>query len=413
MAIIGSIILALLILTPIFNISEVVSILSGNMEAFAGAGTPIYIKLIKDIGFLAIIAFSFLMALKNGRLRRLAILLVPMAAMVLAVFFISYKKDPLQAMAGLRWALPFIAAVLLTGNVEERLIFKIAKVLCAVFLVHVTLQLYEHMITSMLIKTYNPIPMEFKPAGQHYFFERLGKNLFGLRSPGIFMQPNTAGLFAIVSGFFAYFYLKRSVFRATALALLPLSILLCGSATAMFTYILAALCIFLLNKNTGSVSVKISVLLITVAILAAIGFNLRAVTGRVRIMYSAKERVDIFSNKLQHGELISTRFGKGTNSAALVTTKILKKDLPPILESTVSEIISNIGLIGFFAFAAGYLYWLVRTLRSGRADCIVFTLIYSIFFIASPVTESFPMNLLFAVGLAYFAPRILPRNKET
>lgn len=75
-------------------------------------------------------------------------------------------------------------------------------------------------------------------------------------------------------------------------------------------------------------------------------------------------------------------------------------------DSTVTAVIINIGLVGFLIFTLAYILWTVRALRSNRLDAIIFTLIYTLFAFTISIAEAFPMNLLFAVGVAYFIPII-------
>ena len=386
-------ILALLALTPIFNIFEISTFISGNLENFASITTPLYIKLIKDIGFLIVFILCFLNLRKPEKhtVKRLIFFSTPLLFLIATLFILSYMNDPLEAMAGLRWISPLLLALFLIGNIDDNSMTEIAKLVSVVFLLSFAIQVLE------LIKT--------KPLWGDVFFRTAGHNLLGMpRLPGIFMNPNTTGFFICLAMFLGYFYIEKSKLRTLILSLIPISIVLCGSGTAIIVYV-ATGCVFLIRKKITMISISSSILIIVITVL-----TLPFITGRQfeyrNIFNSATGRVKVFSVSAADSELISSRFGRGTNTMHSIAQKFHLKNTAIKADSTVTAVIINIGLVGFLIFTLAYILWTVRALRSNRLDAIIFTLIYTLFAFTISIAEAFPMNLLFAVGVAYFIPII-------
>lgn len=115
---------------------------------------------------------------------------------------------------------------------------------------------------------------------------------------------------------------------------------------------------------------------------------------------------------MKEAGLISRQFGKGTNAAVLYSQKFKTQNTGLILDSVVTAIVANMGVLSFFFAAIFYIIWVTFVLLSKRLDAIIFTFVYSVFSVTAPVTEAFPMNLIFAICVAYFAPIIFLRRKE-
>lgn len=393
-----TIILILLSLTPVLNIGEVFSLVRGDMQAAFWFTTPLYIKLIKDCGFLIIILLSIPLLFKAEKNIRntVVIFLAALSAFILILFLISYKNNPVQAFAGLRWAVPFFLTAIMAGTIDSDLMTQVAKVMAAVFLISLSAQLYEF---SRLRPWSVP----------HLSFQTLLNYL--LSHPwvgGIFILYNTAGFFACTTMFLAYFYIKKCALRVTTLILIPLSLLLATSGTGIPVYILSNYIILIKGRFT---LVTLPIFFVIVLLIIPPLSFLRG--GDVTKSSSVVLRMKYFTNSMKEAGLISRQFGKGTNAAVLYSQKFKTQNTGLILDSVVTAIVANTGVLGFLFAAIFYIIWVTFVFLSKRLDAIIFTFVYSVFSVTAPVTEAFPMNLIFAICVAYFAPIMFLRRKET
>ena len=113
-------------------------------------------------------------------------------------------------------------------------------------------------------------------------------------------------------------------------------------------------------------------------------------------------RVILFMNILANVNLFSTNFGLASNNASLLgeQSNIIATD------SAISMILANFGLIPFALFLVFYFSWMFVIFYNKNKELICFSLIFSIFALTSSLTESFPGNILFAVLIAHYSPRI-------
>lgn len=393
----NTVILILLLLTPIFNIGEVSSLIRGDMQGASWFTTPLYIKLIKDTGFLIIILLSIPLLFKTNKKTRntVIVFLAALSAFTALLFSISCKNNPIQAFTGLRWMMPLFMTALLVGTIDDKLMAQAAKIIAAVFLVSVTLQLYEF--------------FKFKPwPGSCVNFQALLKYVVSCpRVGGIFILYNTAGFFACVTMFLVYFYIKRCALRLTTLTLIPIGLVLAVSGTGIPVYILSNYLI--LVKGKPALIILPIFFVIVLLIISPLSF-LRS--GDITKSSSIVLRAERFKNAMKETGLVSRQFGKGTNAMILYSQKFKTQNTGLILDSTITAIVANMGILGFFFAALIYITWVMFVLLSKKLDAMIFTFIYSVFSITASITEAFPMNLIFAVCAAYFTPIILLKNKD-
>lgn len=390
--IIRLIILILVAFTPIFNIGEVLAFISGTIRSQNIIATPIYIKLIKDIGLVSLIFFSSLAIFKKKKVHRLLLLYIPLIIFTLFLFAISYLNHPILALAGIRWILPVFLSFFLINHVNDKLMAEVAKVLFILILISLSAQVYQLFYASAWY----------------------GVNALGLaaRVPGIFLIPNTSGFFICLGLFFNYFfYSKNNYNRKLILVLGSISIFLTASGTAIVTLLLIVFTVvaYKIVKRRNFILFLFLFPQILVILLLATLSLLPTLTGRGEgiLSISGASRWNQFIEILNDSQLIATEFGKGTNTGIALQANLDVATGSIITDSMYTAIISNTGIIGGVIFLAMILIWLFYTLRSKQLDVICFTMIYSLFSATTPITEAFPMNLLFALGLAYYAPLIL------
>lgn len=403
---ISIVILTLLALTPIFNIVTVFNIIICSPGRFLSSGcdgfvpTPLGIKLIKDIGFLVIAVLSFMAIAAAGKIKRFLIISGPMLLVIAILFALSYKSNKIQAVAGLRWAFPFLLPVFLIGNIDDAFMPKLSKMAAIICLINISFQICEQLITNGIIAIQRPYPFTSVDA------VLLGQNIFGMRPPGIFNAPNTGAYFICVAAFLSYFYLKITILRRAVLILTPVGILLSGSATAVIIYAISVAIIMIEKSHRGTIAASfISLILIGFIIL-----KLPYLSGREHVFQSALNRVQILRECLNAPELISTHFGYRTDAFNAFAKKFRISDIDLAPQSIPTALVANIGLLGSIVIAGAYIYWIIAIIRSRRMDAIIFTLVYTLFSLILSTSEAFPMNLILAVGIVYFAPKVLARS---
>ena len=387
--IIRLIILILVAITPVFNIGEVMALISGTIKSQNIMETPIYIKLIKDMGFLSLIFFSSLAIFKKKKFNRLFLIYIPLIILTTLLFVISYLNHPILALAGVRWILPVFLSFFLINHVNDKLMEEVGKVLFSLIFISFAAQVYQLFYASAWY----------------------GVNALGLaaRVPGIFLIPNTSGFFVCLGLFFNYFfYSKNNYNRKLILVLGSISIFLTASGTAIATLLLIAFTIIaykIVKRRNFIIFLFLFPQILVILLLATLSL-LPTLTGRGEniLSISGASRWNQFIEILNNSQLIGTEFGKGTNTGKVFQDTFDIANGSIITDSMYTAIISNTGIIGGVIFLAMILIWLFYTLRSKRLDVICFTMIYSLFSATTPITEAFPMNLLFALGLAYYAP---------
>lgn len=395
---IGTTILMLLALTPFFNIGEICGLMLGKNVWGEPIFTPVYVKLMKDLGFLIILILGACNLKKLGKdeFRIFISSFIPLSLLTAILFFLSCKTSLFQGLVGLRWISPVFLAIFLIGSVDENLMRKMAKITAVVFMISLAVQIWEQFIMT-------PVPASVKDLRGFFNYHRS----YDLRlNSGLFFMYHNAALFACAVFFLNYFYAAKTKLRILTLCLIPIHVLLSCSGTLLPTYILANYVAFIKGR-IGKISMAVFIILC-----AGLLFALPYLVSRIGIMGNliggrAKPFIEFFHN----AKPFSTRFGGGTNAMALYWQKFGGSDKGAVLDSTVNAVVVNMGLIGLFLAISAYIIWLFFVLRSGRPDAMVFTLIYSLFSLTIPVTEAFPGNLILAVGIAYFAP-IIFRKKE-
>ncbi len=91
----NTVVLILLSLVPVLNIGEISGFVRSDIQAAFWFTTPLYIKLIKDIGLLLIILLSMPLLFKMDKKKRNIVMLFLAALSVFTAlfFFISYKNN--------------------------------------------------------------------------------------------------------------------------------------------------------------------------------------------------------------------------------------------------------------------------------------------------------------------------------
>ena len=373
---INFIIIFVLASTPFISYGEVGSLLSG--EVATEVKTPIYVKVIKDVGFILIMIISSIHILKKRRIEFNSLFLRIFSLSTIMLFFLSWINLSFSyAAAGIRWAIPIALPFFLIQYVDDVLMNKIAKLLFIILIIQVLMQIYQ-----------------IFTIGNIY-----GINFMGLaaRPPGIFQGPVSAGFFSIMVLFFIYFFLNSRSVKVVTFVLSFISIILATSGTSIIVYMLFV-CFVVLSKKYRKVFFQISPLFVVMFLPIMI-----FVAGRGESYFeqSFMTRVNVFTDLLMNGELISTRFGSSTNTVAMYAAMINEEYSIIPADSIYSSIIGNIGLLGFFLFVLLFLFLVIYAIRVNRLDLYLFIIIFALFGMTTIFLEVFPVNLLFSIYIAY------------
>jgi hypothetical protein len=374
-SLIQQLILLMLFLTPIYNFGEIIAYSTGNVLLDnTNLSTPIYIKLLKDFFFILIILIASIEIIIKKVTNKLFLFLVPILAIVSIVILIN-KNGIFSIASGIKWILPIFLIFFLFDKIDDLFLKKIGNVLFKLLWIHLIVQIFQ---------------LFFMPT----FF---GVSYFGLsnRNPGLFAMPSTASFFAILVIYFNFFYSNSN--KKTLLILCALSVILTASGAGIAAMLLFFVFYFVPKRYYKVLYFFMPFILILFPILIIF------LTGRSEVFtVSGMIRVILFMNILTNVNLFSTNFGLATNNASLLgeQSNIIATD------SAISMILANFGLIPFALFLVFYFSWMFVIFYNKNKELICFSLIFSIFALTSSLTESFPGNILFAVLIAHYSPRI-------
>ncbi len=380
---IGFLILLALIITPIFTIQESLALISvdqRNQINTSNTITPVYIKALKDLFFITIILMSFLIIAQSLTVKRDTLRFLGVIFFLILLPAYYYHTNILVYLSGIRWLLPFILAAFLFGHIDRDLLQKMGTVMFYIFIIHFSIQ-----ITQFL-----------------FSYGYFGLNAFGLsgRNPGIFYVPSTAAVFVIMVLFFSKYYMKKSLEKKISY-LIPISILLTASGTGVGVYIIF-FTIYYLRENYIRF---MPVILIFIGI--TLLFILNYFPGRSGLVEdSLGARYVHFKEALFHATLLPEYFGYGTATAELIRNKFNYEFLLPRTDSFYASLIVNLGLINFLLVVLGLFILFVNITVSQDKEKLILFIICSLIAVTTSITESYPMNLIFSVLIAYhFNPK--------
>jgi len=366
-----------IIMTPVFGISEVLALISGALTSQSVALTPVYIKALKDIVFIAIIMIGIAEVSVRRRIFLNSSYAAFIVTVVCSIFLSLYFKNFLTILAGFRWILPVLIIPFIYRSVATNLQNRIAKWMITLFILGLLLQIAQ----LFLIKGW------------------YGLNSFGLskRNPGFYLIPSSMACFSALTAYYACFYCTiSSLRRSIVFVLVPVSILLTASATGFIA--LALLWGYLLYcKFKQKLVLAITITVFFIGLLAMMPI----LTDREDIYVSLLDRSDILSEVVSLKNIfVSPDFGDATNTAMLLRTVMENGEKTSfIVDSTATSLIYNTGMLSF-VFFAGFLYYSLRN-AANKAN-ISFFLVISPFVVTSILFELFPANLLLMVNIAFF-----------
>ena len=373
---IHKLILTVLILTPIFSFQESMALIFGGVINNSTALTSPYIKGIKDLVFLLIMLLSLVLILKKYKINKVSFYFFFLLLICVLIPAFYFHTNIIVFLVEIRWLIPFFLVIFLINKIDKKLLVQIANILYWLFIMHFIVQVLQLFFAM------------------GYF----GKNPFGLslRNPGLFFMPSTAGFFTILVWFFSKFYMSE-VFKKRLSVLIPLSIFLTASGTAIVTYIVV---FFILNLKKTYIPL-LPIFLIGLAILIVLLLDI--LSGREGIVEeSFGTRLMIFKNLFLSSNYLPNNFGLGTSTSYLIANKYGLSINSISTDSWYVALIVNLGLINFFLIMMVLSIIFIVLIISKRKEELIFMVIYLLYGATNVFTESFPANIIFSVLLGYY-----------
>jgi hypothetical protein len=368
----------ILLATPMFSFMEVVALFKGTLSSQTEALTPTFIKALRDLAALMILLIAAVKIVLTRTISTHVLIYSVFLVLTLLGILFSFQSSLFLTISGVRWTTFFFLSFLLIGFADESLLKRISTALFFLFLFHFLIQVL-----------------------QLFFMQRwYGVNALGLsaRSPGMFLIPNTGALFSILCLFFSMFYQWGRLSRGIVFTLVPLSVLLTASGTALFVYVLMML-LFVIHQRY---------LLVAIPALAIAGVflfpALMLLTGRGQdyIEISLGTRLEIFLDAFRQASIWPIHFGVGTNSGVSFAQTLGLESGAMIVDSTYTSILINLGYSGAIFFIICLLIWGFGVLMLASRELIVFTVMFGAFAVTTILSETFPANLLGAILLGKY-----------
>ena len=216
----------------------------------------------------------------------------------------------------------------------------------------------------------------------HYF----GPTFFGLsqRTIGFFREPNTLALFNIISFYFIFTYMQKSVLKFILIyIILPTSIIITGSMTSILTF---SLVLIVLNTN---LNLK-NFFYFFIFLIIIFYFIAPYIPSRPGLENSIFVRFDIILENLKFQNLFfSQMFGYGTNTAVLLNESAMVPD------STIASFLINNGTISTIAL---YLLFF-RLFELQKAKLFIVCIVGMS--LTNCIFSAYPMNLLIVFELSF------------
>lgn len=371
-------ILVAIMLTPIFNIGEVVALFSGKITTSEAILTPLYLKFVKDSFFLLILFAGALELLIRRRVMRSGYLIAFLFLVVISIVItLATEIDAYTILAGIRWALPIFLILFVYKTVDEDLQKKIAHILVILAAFAFVIQIF-----------------------QLFFMQKWYGVYFGLnlRNPGFYFIPSSMAMFTMVAMCYISNYMQRNHLLTILLNIVfPVSVIMTGSGTGV-----VALILFYIIGAIFRIKEKWFVAVMACCLIAFAVITLPVITARSRIYDSLMNRVEIFVNSATEHILVSDSYGAATNTSVSLGRAIADSQSGGfVADSTLTSVAYNTGLFSLLIFMA-FLFSYFR-LNKPNAQ---FWAIYLPFIATVIIFELFPINLIFAVNMAYFHKKL-------
>ena len=372
-------ILTALLITPLFTFQESMALIFAEERAYINTSstlTPWYIKGIKDFFFMSIVLICFLKIIETLSVKLNTVYFIAAILLLILLPAYYYHSDTLIYLSGIRWLMPLILIAFLFGNINKELSQKMGTILFYLFILHFTVQLIQ------------------------FFFSYgyYGLNSIGLskRNTGIFYIPSTSAVFALITLFFSKYYMKKNL-EKKIFFLIPISILLTASGTGVGVYIIFFVIYYL--KNYYLKFLPLILIILGLALLLLLDYF----PGRTGLVeQSLGPRYLHLKEAIIHATFLPQYFGYGTSTAELIKNKYSFNLTLPMTDSFYASYIINLGIINTLLLMTVLVILLFKFVKSQNKEKLIFLSICSLIALTTSITESYPMNLIFSVLVAYY-----------
>jgi hypothetical protein len=371
-------------LVVIVSAGEVQSLMAGTIVDHLQISTPIFIKLAKDIVLWLAILYFFVSkraALSYSVTQIVWWLLMFLVGLSISLSILGGETLVIVA-AGLRWIAPILLFIGAIGLITKTDIAYIETIIMRLFIVHFAMQIIELFF-----------------AAPYFGLTSWGLNL---RNPGLFMIPNTGGLFTVLAAFF-YLNFSKGKFAYLYVIVFMLSALLTASGAAIVTLLIVFFIHFAYRYRHWWVIFSPFVFALVFWSMSLVLSNLR---GDEYVSDSLGTRLGIINSQIMNTDIISDAFGSATNTAVL-----LEEDSSRIVDSTYASVMANLGWVGFSAllFAFIYaLYWSEKNKSSDLLSLICFCILAGF---TTILFELYPLNFILPILFAYYFSQRLMSSK--
>lgn len=361
-----------IILTPILSIQSVIGLFQGTISSQTLVTDLVFIKLLKDVIFVLIFLVGFYSLVKSGTVKPLALfLLILITFIAMSSTILSSGNSFLALASGYRWIIPILIPLVTYKFCDTKTLEKLSHPILTVFLIHLLIQI-----------------MQLFFAGHWYGTSPSGLTL---RSPGIFLIPQTGAFFSLISLYFTTFFAPYSKrFKLFMCLLAALSIYLTASASSLvlLAFFFLVMCI---PRRYFLILLPISIPIIGLALIFS-----GPILGRPDdfLIKSGGTRLEIFLQFLWNAPIISNQFGHATNTAVLLGQGI-------IVDSWITSLLGNTGILGLTVFLIVLIPWMLTATINVKKESLILLAVIFGFSAVTIWTEAFPMNLILGVVLAY------------
>ena len=347
--------------------------MTGEFKLWGSILTPVHIKLLKDVAIVGICLIGVLNCLICRRIYWNVYLLFFFASVLISLLLSIPAKNVWVLLAGVRNLLPIFLIIFAYRFVDFSLQERIAKILIALFIIGISLQIFQLLLP---IKIY-------------------GLTDFGLsrRNPGFYLIPTSMALFTFTMMYYVYCFLNPTVFRSLLVFVLgPISALLTGSGTAYFCLITFFVCLAVFSRQR-----KLLAPIFLICGIIGLIF-LPQLTSRMDIYVSLTERVAKFGSVLNENILFSEHFGDGTTSACLLAIQD-NAEVGTLFfaDSAFTSTVSSYGLLSLIFLLLAILYGVKMS-----KNLLVFSSVFVTFMFTTTLLELFPANMLLSLNLVYY-----------
>lgn len=356
----------LLIITPISQSFEIIKLYTGGIVKHDAVLTPVYFKVIKDIALLAFTIYFFRKLLIQGAsfFKSITIIATLIFIFISIIFSIYNNENMILIILGLHWFIPVFLLYFSWGNIDEYEWILIRKSIVVLFSIHFILQ-----ISQLFIST-------------GYYGSLFGMSV---RNPGMYIIPNTASIFSIVSCLF-FVKEKKPIFIFLAI----ISTILTGSGTGVVVLLIIFMYRFFYDYRRYLYLFSPIILVVCFFFLAHL---LRFRGGAEYIYISLGTRLEYIYNAIFFWP---ANFGEGTNIA--LSLGLTDK----LMDSTYASILVNTGYVGFFIYVFSLVIAFVLNEFNGNKNQSTFIMSVVLISFTNIIMSISIVNIILPLVLSYY-----------